>query len=591
MSGFVAVLAREGERVDETVFAALAATITEYGPDGNAMRHDGPVALAHSLFAVRENSSVGPHRSARGSWLVGDIRVDAQNELRELLVAAGAPIANDATDEALFLAAWDVWGADALGKVRGDFSAVVWDPARHVLCAARDAFGVRPLFYAFVNGHFVCSNVLAAVRAMPAISSRLHEPAIVSFLQWGYNVDLTTTTFADVQRLAPGHHLLLHAGDTKGVPHRHWNFPEPRPLVYRREQEYVDHYLQVMGAAVSDRLRQPSVALLFSGGLDSTAIGATARRVSPTTELHAYTWVTTPVRLDDEGRVAELAARQLGMQHEIIGDPLPSLSHLGFPGFRSPEPLDGPDEFYWLTLAPKIARESRVLLVGEDGDALFLPPSIRTQLRSWPIRDVLARVMRYTLATGHLPHTGLRWREKLRGGASVAEQPVPVWLRTDVLARTGVQRDAPVSEHPTRPETRAALHVSLWQAMLAEYDRALTHVPVETRWPMLDTRLLEFVLAIPPIPWCQQKTLVRRAFQGALPSEVLRRPKTPVGGFTEAQIARWRAAHPALAPGFDSRMEAYVDVAKLRHELTATSTERTLALWRAIELDQWLSQL
>ena len=297
------------------------------------------------------------------------------------------------------------------------------------------------------------------------------------------------------------------------------------------------------------------------------------------------------MRPDDEGRVAGLAARRLGIRHEIIGDPLPSLSHLGFPGFRSPEPLDGPDEFYWLTLAPHIARESRVLLVGEDGDALFIPPSIRTQLRSWPLSDVLARAMRYALSTGHLPHTGLRWREKLRGGPQAAEQPAPAWLRADVLARAGRQHDPALAEHPTRPETHAAMHVSLWQAMLAEYDRALTHAPVETRWPMLDTRLLEFVLAIPPIPWCQRKTLVRRAFRGALPDEVLRRPKSPVGGFTEAQIARWRSTQPALPTGFDARMEMYVDTAKLRKDLPAASTLNTLAVWRAIELDQWLSQL
>ena len=591
MSGFVAVLGREGERVDENMFAALAATLSAYGPDGSATRHDGPVALAHALFDVRENSSIGPHRSARGSWLVGDVRVDGQDELCRLLAAAGAAVPVDATDEALFLAAWDVWGTDALSTIRGDFSAVVWDPARRVLCATRDAFGVRPLFYAFVNGQFVCSNVLATVRAMPGVTSRLHEPAVVSFLQCGYNVDLTTTTFSDIRRLAPAHHLSLHAGDSNGVPHRHWHFPEPTALVYRREQEYIDHYLHVMGEAVSDRLRQPNVALLFSGGLDSTAITATARRVSPTTALHAYTWVTTPVRPDDEGRVAARVARQLGIRHEIIGDPLPSLSHLEFPGFRSPEPLDGPDEFYWLALAPKIARESRVLLVGEDGDALFSPPSLRTQFRSWPVRDVIRRAMRYMLSTGHLPHTGLRLREKLRGGPPRADRPAPVWLLADVLARTGAQRDAPIAAHPTRPETRSALSVSLWQAMLAEHDRALSHALVETRWPLLDTRLLEFVLAIPPIPWCQRKTLVRRAFRGALPDEVLQRPKTPVGGFTEAQIARWRAGHPKLPSGFDSRMSAFIDVAKLRNDLTAASTTNTLAVWRAIELDQWLAQL
>jgi asparagine synthase (glutamine-hydrolysing) len=591
MSGFVAVLARGGERVDESMFATLAAALSTYGPDELAVRHDGPAAVAHALFRVRENSGAGPHQSVRGTWLAGDVRVDAQDELRRLLRAAGAVVPVDATDESLFLAAWDSWGTDAFARIRGDFSAVIWDAAQGAMCAVRDAFGVRPLYYAFVNGQFVCSNVPAAVRAMPGVSSRLHEPAVVSFLQWGSNVDLTTTTFADIRRLAPAHQLLVPAGSVKGEPRRFWNFPEPPPLVYRRDEEYVEHYLRLMGDAVSDRLRQPSVAIALSGGLDSTAIAATARRVSPDTDIQAYTWVNSPLLPDAEGDIAALTARRLGIQHHLIDNPPPSLAHLDSDGIRSPEPLDMPDASTWLSAAGRIAQRSRVLLVGEDGDALFLPPSMRMQFRSWPMLDVLWRATRYALSNGRFPHTGLRLRDKIFGGPQLMSFPVPPWVRADLAARVGPQAEATFPPHPTRPETHAALLVAQWQAMLAEYDRALTHAPLEVRWPLLDVRLLEFVLAIPPIPWCQRKYLVRRAFRGALPDAVLKRPKTGVAGFTEMQVVRWLASRPKLASGFDERMGAFVDAAGVRSAMISGSMPETMAAWRAIQFDHWLSHL
>src|SRR3990172_6083518 len=201
VSGYVAVLSRRGGDVDAGLRARLASPLAPHGPHAAGEHREDGVGLAHALLRARENASCGPHRSPRGAWLVGDVRIDAQAALRDALAAAGEAVPRASPDESLVLAAWHVWGEDAAARLLGDFSFAIWDPARRVLFCARDAFGVRPLYYADAGDTFVFRNLLGAVRAHPAVSARLHEPAIVSFLCVGWNVDLTTTSFADVRRL------------------------------------------------------------------------------------------------------------------------------------------------------------------------------------------------------------------------------------------------------------------------------------------------------------------------------------------------------------------------------------------------------
>jgi asparagine synthase (glutamine-hydrolysing) len=377
---------------------------------------------------------VGPHRSSRGAWLAGDIRIDGQGELRDALAASGASVPGNATDEALVLAAWHAWGEDAVARLRGDFSFALWDPARRVLLCARDAFGVRPLYYADLGDAFVCSNVLSAVRAHPAVTSRLHEPAIVSFLCHGFNIDLTTTTFADIRRLAPAHQLAVSLESAGGATRRHSSFPAPTPLVYRREEEYVERYRELLGRAVQDRLRVPRVAIMLSGGLDSTSLAATVRRVSPGTEVLAITTDVSAFSPNDDARLAAEVAQRLGLRHEIVRETPAQLDHLRDTEFRAPEPLDEPEYAEWRRLARHISVETPVVFVGEDGDALFQPPGLLTMLRTWPAADVLARVARYTISHRHHPHLGLWLRRRLREFGMARPPVVPLWVRREALA-------------------------------------------------------------------------------------------------------------------------------------------------------------
>jgi asparagine synthase (glutamine-hydrolysing) len=105
----------------------------------------------------------------------------------------------------------------------------------------------------------------------------------------------------------------------------------------------------------------------------------------------------------------------------------------------------------------------------------------------------------------------------------------------------------------------------------------------------MDPRLLAFVFAIPPVPWCQDKQLFRAAMRGALPSAVLTRPKTPLGGFTEARVAQWRASGGAETV-ISKRVAPWVDVEGVRRVLRAGTPAEVCDAWRVLQVDRWLER-
>jgi asparagine synthetase B (glutamine-hydrolysing) len=90
------------------------------------------------------------------------------------------------------------------------------------------------------------------------------------------------------------------------------------------------------------------------------------------------------------------------------------------------------------------------------------------------------------------------------------------------------QLSFPAERHAVRPKGHASMLLPQWTAMFEMGDPGVTHLPLEVRYPFVDLRLVEYLLAIPVFPWTYKKNLSRKLMAGRLPREVLLRPKTPV---------------------------------------------------------------
>ncbi|MFA6167283.1 MAG: asparagine synthase-related protein [Gemmatimonadaceae bacterium] len=524
---------------------------------------------------------------ADGLLVAGAMRLDARDALVAALASASPASWADASDARLVARAYRQWGDRFAEQLLGDYAIVVWDRAQRRLVCARDPHGNRQLFWGCVGSVIAVGSSVEVVRSLRGLSSGLFDPAIRGFLEHGWVEEAERTVFRDVRRVPAAHSLVIE-GVSAPVLRRHWDFPVPSPIRYRQQDDYVAHFTEVLHACVRDRMRTSSAAILLSGGMDSTMLAVAARRVAPGVPLSAFTLTYPTLAPSDDDTLSVKVATRLGLSHTVLDvDHTRALSYLGDLTALPSQPLDEAELAISRESLATVAAAAPVVLYGEDGDWLMQAPTLLAQLRSQPIAEVAASWGSYWWSTGRRPWVGLEWRSRLSGwmgSAPVARTP---WMRADGASIASAPRRSP--EHPLRPRTVRALSAPIWDALYEALSPTTTLAPVLHTLPLVDPRLLAFVFAIPPVPWCQDKHLFRAAMRGALPSAVVARPKTPLGGFTEARVAQWRAGGGADAV-ISNRVAPWVDAAAVRRVLREGTPNEVCDAWRVLQVDRWLER-
>lgn len=540
MSGIAGIWTRDGRSIDRSVLEQMADSLAYRGPDAQATWTERPMGLVHTLLRTTREAE-WEHQPATLDdevWITADARVDGRDELRLALETAGERDLDAATDPELLLHAYRAWGEGCVERVIGDFAFAIWDTRRETLFCARDHFGVKPFYYSLTDDTFLFSNTLDTLLLLPAVSDRMHDPAVADFLLFGFNQDLGTTTYADIRRLPPAHALTCSAAGLR--LRRYWTLPTDGQVAFRRESEYVEQFARRWRAAVRDRLRTPRVGVLMSGGLDSTAVAATAHAVlgeegSPCV-LRAYTQAYERLLPDEEPHYAGLVASALGMPHHVIPfDDYQLYERWGDPELRMPEPHDGALLAGLVDLHRLVQRHQPVLLTGYGADALLHPSAFYfiELLRGGRLGRFLGDAFRQ-VRRGRRVAVPLRsyWRECRSQRAPAL--PLPPWLEEGLAERLGLKgrweryHARRPAVHPTRPKAYNCLLDPVWPFLFEFHDPATTGFPIEPRHPFFDVRLVTFALALPPVPWCEDKAILREALRGLLPEPVRCRPKTPL---------------------------------------------------------------
>ncbi len=500
------VAALPGRRTDATaVWAAEAAVLGCRGHEAA----DGATCRAH----------------AGRDWVVASARIDGRDELR---AALGVSERKDEplTDAELILHAWRTWGAECPQRLYGDYAFAAWDADRRRLLLARDHIGARPLYYAATADRIVFASDVNAVLAAPGVAADLDEDATASWLArhifWPFG---ERTFHRAVRRLPPGHLLVAEAG---GWRVRRWWYPERIPALGRIDDgEAAEACLALCAAAVADRAGGPRrVGVHLSGGLDSSCVSAVAAQEGlevhhcPPTAADMLATLRRDVTRHDSYHLNECPVQRSAAAQGVGvllsgwgGDEGVSFSGLGY----------HPDLLRTGRLAA-LRREfehHRFPLLGIARDAAL--PFVQAMEPVRTLRDTL-------------------WR--LRQGKTPLP-PTGRYLHPDFARRA---RLLPMP--PTVPPVAGARAVQLSLLASGYIDRRIegwaasgARLGIEYRYPLLDRRLLEFVLALPPEQFRrgpESRRLMRRSQREVLPELVLRnRDKT--------DPARHRAYMDALA--------------------------------------------
>ncbi|NOZ94164.1 MAG: asparagine synthase (glutamine-hydrolyzing), partial [Acidobacteria bacterium] len=463
--------------------------------------------------------------------------------LRTVLEAEGQPFRTTGDSEVV-LAALARWGTAALERFDGQFAMGLWDPAAGRLMLARDRLGIKPLFWAEVEGGVVFASELPAVLAHPGVRRDVDGEALGDWLQLGYTAGERTLA-RGVRRLAPG--SILTAGE-EGIRIERW-YDLPGRLRSAGANATDRGFAEALDGEVLRSVGQRLVSdvplgCFLSGGIDSALVAAAAaaaggRPLAVTASFEAPFDETSRARrtasaLGLEHRVVPCSAEQMlrlmDSWSEVAGDPLadPSLAPT------------------WL-ISGAARRELTVVLSGDGGDELL---SGYPRLRFMPRLERLWGLpgARAALLGGPLPSR--RWAAKLRAAAAAptlwhAYQCLQgVWPGPRAAVLLGRSElplpwpaaalDAAGREDPWRRYRLLDCLTFLPERMLAKVDRASMAHGLEVRVPLLDHRIAELLLGAPGTAG-RGKGVFRKILATRLPGVPLPRRKR---GF-EVPLAAW----------------------------------------------------
>ena len=528
----------------EAHIAAMLAVMRHRGPDGTGIHisHDHRFQAGFTRLAIIDLATGDQPLVRKGgeTVLLGNGEVYNYRELRAQLSERGHVFQTQGDMEPA-LESFHAKGRDFVHDLNGMYAMALYEREPHRLLLLRDRLGVKPLYWTrTAGGGVLFASEIKALFASGLARPLVDETSVAAFLAHGY-VPAPATLYKGVFKLPPASLMSVEADGQISVE-RYWR-PTPAADLPQDEPGIRTRLVEILDDAVKLQLRSDvPVGAMLSGGLDSGLLVALAARHLDR-PLKTYTVRFLGAKVDETPLAAEVASRY-GTDHTVFELATDSAAQL-LPRlcWHADEPLADASLLPNHLINEVISRETRVVLNGTGGDELFggygryfrLPVEARYLNLPRPLRQLVEGGVKTF-------NPFLAWQlaraEKFDGnrGAYLFDHstlfPPPIMaLLGSKLALPQPAQAGYFSEY-TGPADSAALFAELNtylpEDLLCLLDRTTMAHSVEGRVPLLDHRLVEAALAVPPDirnPGGRQKALERSIAADFLPASLLNAPK------------------------------------------------------------------
>ncbi|HEX6532891.1 MAG TPA: asparagine synthase (glutamine-hydrolyzing) [Nitrospira sp.] len=624
-----AVLSADGLRVTPfagkdtppSVYEARMAYAPKRNSEGIA---DSVVALGHRRLAIIDLSPAGhqPMCTADGRfWIVYNGEIYNYVELRTELELLGHSFSSH-SDTEVILSAYRQWGEQCLERFNGMFAFVLVDRIQRRVFAARDRFGVKPLYYWVSPAGLVAfASEIKQFIGLPGWRPLVNGPRVYDFLNWGLFDHTSETLFSNVRQLRGGEYVSCSIDELiKGVVAKRWYKLAPTDSPSSPE-EAAAGLRSLLEDSVRLRLRADvPVGSCLSGGLDSSSIVCLANRLLRQVNADAlqktFSARSTDLQID-EGAFIDAVVGSTGVANFQVYPPLSGLFEvLPLITWHQDEPFGSTSSYaQWHVFRLAAEHNVKVMLDGQGADeqlagyhgfyAARFDSLLRT-LRLGKLASEMAEVRRVhaigikqllAYAANTLLPEGFRQSVRHLAGRP-AVKPVE-WLD---MRRLGVTPADPFLALGAKVSSvrelslSQLLHTNLPMLLHWEDRDSMAHA-VESRVPFLDYRLVEFVLGLPDdlkIAGATTKRVLREAMRGVLPEKI--RIRTDKIGFATAEEAWVRRECPeAFRAMLRDAMEAGVGVLSPKaldflDEVIKGRRAFSFIPWRMISFGAWMKR-
>jgi asparagine synthase (glutamine-hydrolysing) len=616
--GLVGVLnLKAGPPIDVARLTAMRDSIRHRGPDGEGLLVTGPIGLGHRRLAIVDiEGGHQPMSNREGTvWIVFNGEIYNHAELRPGLEARGHTYKTRSDTETI-LHLYEEEGARCVERLTGMFAFAIWDEKKGLLLLARDRLGIKPLYYAVTDRELLFASEIKAILEA-GLTPQLNEKVLPEYLATRF-VSGTETLFRGVKQLEPGR-TLTWTRDGGFKERRYWSIPDAAENNGQSfKLQAADLRSRLAQAVKSHLMSDVPLGLFLSGGLDSSGL---LGLMSPLVKSPVRTFaVGFAEREADELAFARLAAKQAGAIHQdMVVSPEDFFNELPNLVRHEDEPLAFPSSvpLYFLS---RLARDSvKVVLTGEGADELFLGYN-RYRVTDWNERlgsaygSLVPERLRAN-ARGlipKLPRTARRYAE--RSFLGLPPGPRSLFCENFSVFRES-QREQLVDPDVLRgardPHGETLRHYneakgstldrmsrtdlqSYLVRLLMKQDRMSMAASVESRVPFLDHELVEHVAALPAglkLRGLTTKAILREAFKGVVPEEILSRPKmgfpVPLGRWLRGPF--WPVVREfVLSPRATNRgLFQPKEMARLAEEHRTGAADHSERLWLLLNLEIW----
>ena len=604
----------------EELLGKMCSSIKYRGPDEQGTMVRGRAALGmRRLSIIDVSSGQQPIYSEDGALAIvfnGEIYnyLDIKKDLQSL----GHHFKTN-SDTEVILHAYQEFGVDCLKLLRGMFAIAIWNLRTEELFLARDRVGKKPLFYCLAeNGHFVFGSELKTLLVHGEINRSVDLAALDAFITFGY-VPEEFCIFSNVHKLEPGNFLIFRNGYIH--KERYWNFECSETQITSEVQIKAALY-EKLDEAVSVRLMsEVPLGAFLSGGVDSATIVALMSKLSAS-PVKTFS-IGFNEETFDELKYARIASREFATEHhEFVVTPADVIDEVDTLVKHFDEPFADPSSLPMFMLS-KLARQFvTVVLSGDGGDELFggytryitheqrnvfslLPKLIRRKI----LQSFSNRLPHGAIGKNYLHNLSLDFIERYVDSISQFNHPQRMKLYSpDFRSRLNgsfgkAERNFKTIADEKFPQnqTDRLLYLDsktyLPGDILTKVDRMTMANSLEARAPFLDHELIEFVTSIPmelKIRGRESKYILKKAMEGIVPSEILRREKqgfaVPISAWINEQLRDRIQSELTDRRTLDRGLFEKSYIQTLLNEHSRRRRDHSYRLWLLWMLELWYRQ-
>lgn len=594
MCGICGEIYWDGQLASEKIIQPMLSSLEKRGPDDGGFWLNGQVGLGHRRLSIIDLSD-GGHQPMldKEISLVFNGCIYNYQQLRQQLIKLGHQFVSH-SDTEVIIKSYRQWGMDCVTHFEGMFAFAIWDDDQQQLLIARDRFGIKPLYYAPVNGGVRFSSNTQSLIQSGGIDLEIDPVGLHHQFTLHGVIPAPHTILKGIKKLEPGHWLIINP-DGQMYKKQYWRLESNKQhqQQYQTEEQWIEALHQRLKDAVHKRLTAADVpvGVLLSGGLDSSLIvGLLAEAGVKDIRTFSIGFEDVAEEKGSEFEYSDLVVERYQTKHKKYlisnSEVLPRLPEAIA---NMSEPMFGQDAIAFYLLSEQVSQDVKVVMSGQGADEVFAGYFWYPQMAEAGSNLKPNQPLVDAFAPFYFDRSHAEWLKMIEDKYHVSD--VTSNFIDDKLNEPGA--DSFIDSVLRLDSTTLIV-----DDPVKRVDNMTMAWSLEARVPFLDHSLVELAMSAPAsLKLKDFKYVLKKVARGVVPDEVIDRPKgyfpmpalKYVRGDFFAMMKETLTSETAIKRGLFK--QPYIEKLLTDPEGTESFTAiQGSKVWHAALLELWLQQ-